>query len=149
MFGLAFRLNLEHNGALGTWESLTRSHRKDGAAPVDDDQEGQAEINRARRRFARFSVSLPALVRASQLGEQAVPATVWTVSAGGLTMDLPVALATGTSVALVLQTRQGPLDLEGRIVWAHPTKDVVFHGLAFPEPKDQEFALDLFLSENR
>ena len=116
---------------------------------MDDDQEGQAEPTRARRRFARFSVSLPAMVRASQLGEQAVSATVWTVSAGGLTLDLPVELAIGTSVALVLQTRQGPINLEGHIVWAHTTKNVVFHGLAFPEPKHQEFALDLFLSENR
>jgi hypothetical protein len=52
-------------------------------------------------------------------------------------------------MALVLQTRRGPLDLKGRVVWTAASQDVVRHGFVFPEPKGQDFALNLFSAESQ
>jgi hypothetical protein len=114
----------------------------------DDAIEHPGEIP-ARRRFVRLPVSLPVVTQATQFGETGLRGMVRTVSAGGLTVEFPTSLAPNTVLTLVLQTRQGPLEVEGRVVWSRAIGSTVWHGFVFNEPKPHEFATDLFLSESR
>ncbi len=63
--------------------------------------------------------------------------------------EFPVEMVPGSSMDLVLQTRWGPLEVEGTVVWASASEGKIFHGVAFPEPKGQDFAVDLFVAESR
>jgi hypothetical protein len=42
-------------------------------------------------------------------------------------------------VRVVLPTFQGPLEVEGEIVWTASHGSVIRHGLAFPEPEGPDF----------
>ncbi|MFI5339949.1 MAG: PilZ domain-containing protein [Candidatus Methylomirabilales bacterium] len=101
------------------------------------------------RRFARFPVSLPVIGRAGQSPKNALEGVVRSVGAGGLMAEFPVQILPGSAVGLVLQTRHGPLTVEGRVVWTSAIGGKVRHGFAFLEPKWPGFAMDLFLDENR
>jgi CheY-like chemotaxis protein len=101
------------------------------------------------RQFLRYPVSLPAIGWTAQFSGGAIKGVVRDISAGGLMAELPVQLAPGSAMALVLQTRRGPLDLKGRVVWTATSQDMVRHGFAFPEPKGQDFALNLFVAESQ
>ena len=101
------------------------------------------------RRYARFPVSLPVIGRAVQFPQREIEGVVRSISAGGLMAEFPVQMPPGGAVGLVLQTRHGPLTVEGRVVWTSATRGTVRHGFAFPEPKWPGFAMDLFLDENR
>jgi hypothetical protein len=35
------------------------------------------------------------------------------------------------------------------VVWTASSRQQIRHGVAFPEPKGHDFAMDLFLGENR
>ncbi len=100
------------------------------------------------RRFVRLPVAVPVVGWAAQLGETELRGTVRNVSGGGLMAEFPVQIVPGTVMALMLQTRHGPLALTGQIAWADPPGNAIRHGIAFAEPKGHDFAMDLFLSES-
>jgi hypothetical protein len=102
-----------------------------------------------RRRFLRLPVSLPLVARAPQLGVTALRGMVRTVSAGGLTAEFPVSMVPDCVLVLVFETRHGPVEVEGRVVWTRAIGTTIRHGIAFFEPRPHEFATDLFLSESR
>ena len=108
--------------------------------------EGSQEMEH--RRFVRLPVSVPVVGRAAQLGDTEVHGTVWNISGGGLMAKLPVRIVPGSAVALVLQTRTGPLAVTGEVAWAGPPGPQVSHGIAFRDPRGDDFALALFQSEN-
>ncbi len=101
------------------------------------------------RHFVRFSVVVPVVRRAAQLGETDLRGTVRNISAGGLMVEFPVQLAAESRVSLELHTRRGPLPVTGHVAWADPPGEAIRHGIAFVQPKDHDFAMDLFLSESR
>ncbi len=102
-----------------------------------------------RRRFPRLPVSLPVSGEAPERSGQAFRGTLCNVGAGGVMTELSVEMVPGSAMRAVLETRRGPMEVEGRVVWTCATEARVRHGLAFAEPKDLDFALDLFLAENR
>jgi hypothetical protein len=58
--------------------------------------------------------------------------------------EFPVQMVAGSTLNLSLHTRWGPIDVDAKVVWTAVIEDKVRHGVAFPEPKDQDFALGLF-----
>lgn len=108
-------------------------------------KEGRSE----RRRFERLPVSVPALCRTPQFRGTEVRGIVRYVSAGGLMVELPVEVVPGSLIRLILPTRSGPLEVEGRVMWTAVNGTTIRHGLAFREPKAPDFAVDLFLGEKR
>jgi hypothetical protein len=61
--------------------------------------------------------------------------------------EFPVALVTGSLVALTLRTQRGLLQETGRVIWVKTAEGRVRHGFAFPEPKAREYAVDLYRQE--
>ena len=108
--------------------------------------EGSQEMEH--RRFVRLPVSVPVVGRAAQLGDTEVHGTVWNISGGGLLAKLPVRIVPGSVVALVLQSRTGPLAVTGEVAWADPPGPQISHGITFRDPRGDDFALALFQSEN-
>ncbi len=116
---------------------------------MGDDRTEWPGRHHARRRFLRLPVFLPVTARGPHLGVTVLHGVVRTVSAGGLTAEFPVSVAPNSVLALVLQTREGPVEVEGRVVWSRAIGTTNHHGIAFFEPKPLEFATDIFLSESR
>jgi hypothetical protein len=106
---------------------------------------GPTDAGLGRRRFLRFPVSLPviALVPAGPPGE--LTGMVRNVGAGGLMAEFPRQLTQGSTVELLLRTRRGHVTVAARIVWVAPANGTVRHGCAFPEPKAESFAVELFV----
>ncbi len=102
-----------------------------------------------KRQFGRFPVSFPILVQGERLPGHEVAGTVRNIGAGGLMAELPLEMVPGSAMGFLLQTRRGPLAMEGRVVWTAVIHGMVRHGVAFPEPQGEDFALDLFLTEGR
>ena len=101
-----------------------------------------------RRHFVRLPVAVPVVGRAAQFGDTEVHGTVWNLGGGGLMAKFPVWIVPGSVVALVLQTRTGPLAVTGEVAWADPPGIQISHGIAFRDPRGHDFALALFHSEN-
>jgi hypothetical protein len=101
----------------------------------------------ATRRFERFLVALPARCWAAQFPETALRGVVHYVSAGGLMVELPVEVVSGSTLRVVLHGRHGPVEVHGRVVWTSATGDTVRHGLAFPEPQGPGFIEDFVIEE--
>ncbi len=101
----------------------------------------------SRRRFVRFPVAVPVVGRAAQLGELELRGTVRNISEGGLMAECPVQIRHGSTMSLTLQAGEGPLPVEGRVVWVDPPGERIRHGVAFPDPKGSAFAVQLFLCE--
>lgn len=99
-------------------------------------------------RFVRLPVSLPVISRAAQFGDTEVHGLVWNIGGGGLMAKFPVQIVPGGVVDLVLQTRTGPLAVNGQVAWAEPPGTQIGHGIAFREPRGHDFAVDLFSREN-
>lgn len=100
-----------------------------------------------RRRFVRFPVAVPVVGRAEQLAELELRGIVRVISEGGLMAEFPVQIQQGSSLSLTLQASEGPLPVEGRVVWVDPPGERIRHGVAFPDPKGYAFAIQLFLAE--
>ena len=98
------------------------------------------------RRFLRLSVSLPVIGLVPEGGGELL-GTLHRAGEGGLEVEFPAEVAPGTLMRLVLQTQRGPIQVEGKVVNARATGATVRHGLAFHEPKDFHFVLDLFFNE--
>ncbi|MBI4572339.1 MAG: PilZ domain-containing protein [candidate division NC10 bacterium] len=105
--------------------------------------------NLGRRRFVRLPVVVPVVGRAVQFPGEEIQGMVRNIAAGGVLVEFPVQMVPGSVVDLVLQTRGGPREMEGKVVWTSAVEGKIHHGIAFPEPKEQTFALELFLHENR
>jgi len=71
------------------------------------------------------------------------------VSVGGLIAELPERILPATPVRLLIKTRRGPLEFEARVVWSAATGGTIRHGFAFTQPQDHDFAITLFIDENR
>lgn len=100
-----------------------------------------------RRRLVRFPVAVTVVGRAAQGGEVELWGTVRNISGGGLMVEFPVQAFLGSTVYLTLQASEGPLPVEGRVMWVDHLGDRIRHGLAFPDPKGYAFGLQLYLSE--
>jgi hypothetical protein len=86
------------------------------------------------RRFERVPVALPVTAWAPQYQGAALTGTVRYLSEGGLMVEFPVELMRNSLVRLALPTRQGVLEVVGKVVWIASHGSVIRHGLAFPEP---------------
>ncbi len=115
---------------------MTRGGRK-GAGLTDASQE--------KRRFLRFPVALPVIAVAPHWPPNDLQGMVRNVGAGGLMAEFPLQMIQGSTVDLLLQTRRGLVNVAARIVWTAPSNGMVRHGCAFPVPKDESFAVGLFV----
>ena len=106
-------------------------------------------VELARRRHVRLPVLLPAVGRMMDVQSDEIRGTVRNVSAGGILAEFPVEMPAGKPVHVVLSSRRGPVEVEGKVVWVRGVGLGIHHGIAFPEPKARDFALDLFLAEHR
>jgi len=129
------------------WIHEQQIQRKDDLV-VDESETGKREPSKGRR-FARFPISFQVFVRTEQFPGQDIAGTVRNVSVGGLIAEFPVQISSAAPVHLLLRTRRGPLDIEARVVWSAATKGTIRHGFAFTQPQDQDFAINLFIDENR
>jgi CheY-like chemotaxis protein len=111
------------------------------------DRMGGAKKYQAGRRFERFPVYLPVLGLGSQLDQGELLGMVRNVSAGGMMVEFPVELVPGTGLDLALLTQNGPVEVEARTVWTAAGQGTVRHGLAFPQPKDYDFAVALHVEQ--
>jgi hypothetical protein len=102
-----------------------------------------------RRRFVRFPVTVPVVGRAAQVGELELRGTVRNISGGGLMAEFAIQVQHGSTVYLTLEAGEGPLPVEGRVLWVDHPGERIRHGVAFPDPKGYAFGLQLFLSEHR
>ncbi len=100
------------------------------------------------RRFGRLRVLVPVVGRAAQFGDTELHGIVWNIGGGGLMAKFPARIRPGSVVDLILQTRNGPLAVDGQVAWTEPPGTRIGHGIAFPEPKGHDFAVDLFSSED-
>jgi hypothetical protein len=112
--------------------------------PRGEQKEGQSEAPR----FEGVPVSLAVIGRAPQFLGTALQGMARYVSEVGMTLEFPVEVVQGTVLRVVLQTPQGPLEVEGEIVWTSFHGGVIRHGLAFPERKRPDF-VDLVIGEKR
>ena len=99
--------------------------------------------------YGRLPVSLRAVGHTSEVSGGQLPGTVRTVGVGGVTMEFPVRVPPGSLLRVVIERQRGPLEVEGRVVWATVLPGGVLHGIAFLTPKDPEFAADLYMDEVR
>ena len=84
----------------------------------------------------RLAVELPATCKPKGLGGRPLQGRAGDVSRGGLLLHLPHALALGTEMEIILHTDNGPITLEGAIVWAHKPEEwkvgeLIDHGVRF------------------
>ncbi len=109
---------------------------------------GERNPTAGHRRFGRLPVVMPVIGRAAQFGDMELHGMVWNIGGGGLLAKFPIQIALGSVVDLVLQTRTGPLAVNGQVAWTEPPGTQIGHGIAFREPRGDDFASDLFLGEN-
>jgi hypothetical protein len=129
--------------------SMTRSPDGGRIDTMADESVPLTRETSRRRQFLRLPVSLPVLGRAPQFPGEALRGMVLNVSGGGMLAEFPVELVPGSAVDFVIQTRHGQLEVEGEVIWTSIAEGRIRHGVAFPEPRGQAFAVDLFLGENR
>ncbi len=91
------------------------------------------------RRFERVPVALPVIGWAPQFQGTALSGTVRFLGEGGMMVEFPVHLTRGTSMRVFLPTFQGPVEVEGTVMWTDAHGSVFWHGLAFREPKGPDF----------
>jgi CheY-like chemotaxis protein len=101
-----------------------------------------------RRRFVRFPVTLPLVARAPQYPGKVLSGTIRDIGRGGVLAEFPVEVVPGSQLRLILQTRTGPLDRQGTVVWTRSLEGLVQHGIAFPEPEPRNFAVHLYRQEH-
>jgi CheY-like chemotaxis protein len=148
---------------VATIEAVLAGARTTQATPaVVDETARQAAPMLGVRQYARFPVVLPAIGWTAQFPGKVIEGVVKDISAGGFMAELSVQMVPGSTVDLVLDTEQGPLELKGRVVWAsvnaapNPPGSMtaaragspVRHGFAFPTPKGPDFASNLLAAES-
>jgi CheY-like chemotaxis protein len=96
----------------------------------------------------RFPVTLPLVARAPQYPGKVLSGTIRDIGRGGVMAEFPVEVVPGSQLRLILQTRTGPLDRPGTVVWTKTLEGTVQHGIAFPEPEPRNFAVHLYRQEH-
>ena len=91
------------------------------------------------RRFARFSVALPAVGWAPQFPGMPLSGMVRHIAAGGLMVEFPVEVVPGSTLRIHLETRQAGREMAGKVVWTAADGHTIRHGVSFPEPHALEF----------
>ncbi len=99
---------------------------------------------RTPRRFQRYSVKIPTLYRCNVPGASAepayLPATVRTLSEGGLCLELPDALSLGSVVDLLLKTGEVQVPISGKVIYSQLSRDArandacYLHGVQLNSP---------------
>ncbi len=107
-----------------------------------DETEGTSE----KRRFMRFPVFMPVIGRAMQY-PRGLQGRAWNISRGGLMAQFLVPVVPGSTMGLVLQTREEVLEVTGRVVWTSAADKKNRHGIAFLEPKGRDFMGNLVSAE--
>ncbi len=87
----------------------------------------------------RLAVDLPATCKPKGAGGRPLQGRAGDVSRGGLLLRLPTDLALGTEMEITLHTDNGPITLEGAVVWAHKPEEgkagaSIDHGVRFTSP---------------
>jgi hypothetical protein len=100
-----------------------------------------------RRQYGRLPVALPAVAHTPQGSGTPLRGMVRDIGDGGLRVEFPVEVPRGSLLRVRIERPRGPLEVNGRVVWAAGAHGVVDHGVAFPEPPGEDFALELFLAE--
>jgi hypothetical protein len=113
---------------------------------MDADRMSRPSQPVGKRRYARFPVSLAVVGRTRQFPGEAISGVVRDVGCGGLMAEFPVLMVSGSTLGLELQTRWGPMQMDGKVVWTAVAEGIVRHGVAFAEPREEDFALDLFIT---
>ena len=67
------------------------------------------------------------------------------VSTGGLMAEFALQVVGGSGLDLLLQPGHALVDVEARIVWTASSNGMIRHGCVFPEPKEESFAVGLFV----
>ena len=114
----------------------------------------EMEIVRKQRAvpWSRQSSRLPVSLRAVGQSPQAsglLRGTVRNICDGGLMVEFPVEVPPGSLLRVLIERKRGPLEMEGRVVWATAIHSMIGHGVVFREPQGEDFALELFLGERR
>jgi hypothetical protein len=91
------------------------------------------------RRFERIPISLQATCQAPQFPGMEIRGMVRYIAAGGLMVELPVEVVSGSTMRVHLQTREGSREVEGKVVWTAVNRNRIRHGLSFPEPQGPDF----------
>lgn len=86
-----------------------------------------------RRAFVRHPIQVPLSVRVS--GGDELRSRVGDISEGGVSFSLPLALAQGSTVEVVIPVHDSRFTLTGTVAWCADSKDGSFRiGLAFVDP---------------
>jgi len=106
----------------------------------------QVQAAYGKRRYPRLPVSLPVTAWVAEPTGPELRGKLHLMGQGGLEVEFPEAVPPGTLMRVALHTRRGPIALavEGKVVFSRPTGGTFRHGLAFLQPKDFRFVLDLF-----
>ena len=120
-------------------EHRLRVEAEEQVATTTPHKGAQEEDGPKLRRFDRIPISLPATGWAAQYIGTALQGMALYVGGGGMMLEFPVEVVKGSLLRVVLQTPQGPLEVEGEIVWTTFRNGIIRHGLSFLEPKGPEF----------
>jgi hypothetical protein len=87
----------------------------------------------------RLAMELPVTCRLKSAGSPLLTGRTSEVSRGGMSVRLPQAVTPGTVLEVTLHSDNGPLSLEGAVVWAQPpdgqpSDALIDHGLRFTSP---------------
>ncbi len=146
-------LHAEFPSQMGACEAAMRylereqEGRVQPAATPEGEEGVQASALVPERRFERILVSLPAIGWAPQFPGMEIRGVVLYIAAGGLMVEFPVEVVSGSTLRVLFQTRRGPREVEGKVVWTAVDRSTIRHGLSFPEPQGFEF-LDEFFRED-
>jgi DNA-binding response OmpR family regulator len=102
-----------------------------------------------KRRYARLDVSLPVSAWVLEQPGAELRGRLLRVAEGGMEVELPEAVPPSTGLRVVMPTRRGPTEVEGKVVFARSMGPAVRHGLAFFQPKDFHFVLGLFVHDEK
>jgi hypothetical protein len=87
----------------------------------------------------RLAMELPVTCRLKSAGGPLLTGRTSEVSRGGMSLRLPQTVNPGTVLEVTLHSDNGPLSLEGAVVWAQPpggkpSDALIDHGLRFTSP---------------
>ncbi len=99
------------------------------------------------RHYVRLPVSMPVIGRTLQPDTADLQGTVRNIGGGGLMAEFPILIFPGSVMDLTLRTRHGPFVVTGQVAWAGPPGPQVAHGIAFSEPRGDDFAKELVQRE--
>lgn len=109
----------------------------------------RVQAARGKRRYARLEVSLPVSAWAVERPGAELRGRLCRVAEGGMELEFPETVPPGTVLRLLLQTRRGSTEVQGKVVFARALGGAFRHGLAFSQPKDFHFVLGLLIHDEK